>query len=224
MNKNQFWIRTFGFFGILGGLTLFAGDMLFYYNSESINIANNMSKASDFRIIASAIAALFATWFYLLGMGQVYLAFKPAPTRIRNIVIISFAALLTLYGIVHSAYVGIATTAKIAAQNDLDIEQSIALAKEANIILRYFGYPIFLILSIAFLSQVWKRKTLYPRWIIFFFPLLPFLLQYGFAKILTGTAYLVIMGGYLNLILVLFFLASTISLWKVRVEKQTGEL
>jgi len=213
MNINQFWFRMFGLFGILGGLTLFAGDMLFYFNSESNTILENMGNVSDFRIIASGISAFLATLFYLLGLGQIYYAFKPTPSTMRNVVLISFASLLILYGIVHGAYVGIATSAKLAIQNNLDIAESTALAIKTNKILRLFGYPIFLILSISFLSQVWKHKTLYPRWIMLFFPLIPFLFQFILVNILSGTAWLVIMGGYLNLILVMFFSASTIALW-----------
>ncbi|NPA43910.1 MAG: hypothetical protein GXO49_00085 [Chlorobi bacterium] len=218
MNTNIFWLRTFGIFGILGGLTLFAGDMLFYYNSESINIAENMGNVSDARIIASGVSAFFATLFYLLGLGQIYYAFKPSPKKIRNIVLISFASLLVLYGVVHGAYVGIATSAKLAVQNNLDITKSTALALKTNNTLRLFGYPIFLVLSIYFLSQVWKGNTLYPKWIIFFFPLIPFIIQFILAEFLTGTARLIILGGYLNLILVLFFFASTIALWNKEIE------
>jgi len=213
MKTNQFWIRTFGLFGILGGLTLFAGDLLFYFNTESINFNENMSISSDFRIIASGVTALLATWFYLLGLGQVYFAFKPSSATMRNTVLFSFAGLLILYGIVHSEYVGIATSAKLAAQNNLDITESVALAIKTNKVLRLFGYPLFLILSIAFISQVWKRNTLYPKWIIFFFPLFPFILQFVFKQVLSGTVWLVVIGGYLNLIMTLFFLASSIALW-----------
>jgi len=220
MNTNKFWIRAFGIFGIFGGLILFSGDMLFYYSTESIDFAENMSKVSDNRIIISGVSALIATWFYLLGLGQVYYAFKSSV--FKNTVIISFASLLILYGIVHSAYTGIAISAKLAAQNNLDITESIALALKTNKILRLFGYPVFLFLSVFFLSQVWKRKTLYPRWIMFFFPLIPFLLQFVLSEILSGTLWLVVMGGYLNLILVLFFLASTVALWNKTQLKPEG--
>jgi hypothetical protein len=65
-----------------------------------------------------------------------------------------------------------------------------------------------------FMSQVWKRKTLYTRWMLLFYPLIPFLFQGLLAKMLTGNAWTIIIGGYLNLILVVFFIASTIALWR----------
>lgn len=38
MENNKWWIRIFGIFGLLGGLILFIGDMLFYFNGESIDL------------------------------------------------------------------------------------------------------------------------------------------------------------------------------------------
>ena len=219
MNINQFWLRIMGLSGILGGLILFAGDMLFYYDSASTDIKLNMGNASDLRIIASGVTALLATWFYLFGLGQVYYSFKSTTTIIRNIVVLCFAGILIGYGIVHSAYLAIATTAKLSVQNQLDIETATALALKTNHILRYFIYPIFAFLSYIFISQVWKRKTNYPRWIILFFPLIPFLFQGLIKNVLSGSIRVVIGGGFLNLIMIIFFLASTIALWNHRPER-----
>jgi len=213
MKINLFWIRVLGIFGILGGLTLFAGDMLFYYDPINTNLRENMGNASDFRIITSSLTALIATWFYMLGLVQVYYALKPTKPFVRNIILISFGAILTAYGVIHGAYVAIATSAKLAIQNNLDINEAVFLATEANNILRLFIYPIFGLLSILFIIQVWKIKTLYPRWIILFFPLIPFLIQGLICKSLSGDIWIIICGGYLNLILVVFFTASTIALW-----------
>ena len=210
-----------GLTGILGGLLLFSGDMLFYYDSASTNLKLNMGNISDFRIIANGILALLATWFYLFGLGQVYYAFMPSTKTVRNIVVVSFACILISYGVIHSAYIAIATTAKLAVQNQLDIETATTLASNTNNTLRLLVYPIFALLSFVFIWQVWKKKTLYPRWIILFFPLVPFLFQGLVSKVLSGSIWIVIVGGYLNLIIVVFFLASTIALWNTRTERET---
>lgn len=214
MKINQTWLRIMGLSGILGGLMLFTGDMLFYYDSLSNNLKMNMGNVSDLRIIVSGVSALVSTWLYMLGLGQVYYAFKPSTALIRNIVLACFASILIAYGVVHGAYVAIATTAKLSVQYQLNIETATALASKTNQILRLLVYPFFAVLSYVFISQVWKRKTLYPRWIILFFPLIPFLFQGLLASILSGGLWVVIVGGYLNLILVVFFTASTIALWK----------
>jgi hypothetical protein len=205
--------RILGIFGILGGLVLFAGDMLFYYAFDSTDLKLNMGHASDLRIILSGISALLATWFYMLGLGQIYYAFKPASGRSRNVVTISLAAIFIAYGIIHAAYVAIAATSKLAVQFQIDIETATALASYTNNLLRLFVYPFFALLSFVFIYQVWSRKTLYPRWMVFFFPLLPFLLRGLIGKYLHGSLKIVIMGGYFNLMLVVFFTASTFALW-----------
>jgi hypothetical protein len=213
MNLNNFWTKIFGFFGILGGITLFAGDMLFYYDPQNINLFENMGNASDSRIIYSAVTALLAAWFYMLGVIHVYQAFKPSKTLVKNIIFICFAAITISYGVVHGAFVAIATSSKLVIQNNLDLNESILLASEANNVLRLLVYPIFGLLSILFITQVWKRKTLYPKWIILFFPLIPFLIQDFICNNLSGNIWIIVCGGYLNHILIIFFTASTIALW-----------
>jgi len=216
MKMSQYWIRVLGVFGILGGLILFAGDMLLYYDPVNMSLKRNMGNASDFRIIASGVCALFAAWFYMLGLGQVYYAFKITKPIFRNGMLISFGGILISYGIVHGAFLAIATTAKLATEHSLDINEAVLLSEKTNEILRLFVYPLFGILSILFISQVWKRKTLYPRWIILFFPLIPFLIEDLVTQYLQKNIWIVIKGGYLNIILVIFFTASTIALWNIK--------
>ncbi|MDG2435567.1 DUF6796 family protein [Polaribacter sp. Hel1_33_78] len=216
MKMSQFWIRVLGVFGILGGLILLAGDMLLYYDPVNMSLKQNMGNASDFRIIASGVCALFAAWFYMLGLGQVYYAFKTTKPIFRNGTLISFGSILISYGIVHGAFLAIATTAKLATEHSLDINEAVLLSEKTNEILRLFVYPLFGILSILFISQVWKRKTLYPRWIILFFPLIPFLIEDLVTKYLQNDIWIIIKGGYLNIILVIFFTASTIALWNIK--------
>jgi len=219
MIKNTFWIRTLGIAGILGGIILFAGDLLFYYDAVGDSFKGNMAKSSDMRIILSAITALFATWFYLLGLIPVYQAFQPSSKSARNTIIISFAAILTAYGVIHGAYVAIATSSKLSAQYNLDLEQATTLASEVNRILRLFVYPFFAVLSFVFIREVWQRKSLYPRWIIFFFPLIPFPLLSILRRVLTGCPKIVFTGGFFNLILILFFATSTVALWNLSLTK-----
>ena len=213
MEVNKFWNRVLGIFGILGGITLLTGDMLFYYDPVNSNLFENMGNASDSRIIFSAVTSLLAAWFYMLGVVHVYQAFKPAKVVIKNTVLICFAAITISYGVVHGAFVAIATSSKLAVQNNLDLNEAVSLASEANNMLRLIVYPIFGLLSILFITQVWKRKTLYPRWIILFFPLIPFLIQDFICNNLSGNIWIIVCGGYLNHILIIFFTASTIAMW-----------
>ena len=214
---NNFWTRVLGIFGILGGITLLTGDMLFYYDPTNTNLFENMGNASDSRIIYSTVTALLASWFYILGVIHVYQAFKPTKPLIKNTVLICFAAITISYGVVHGAFVAIATSSKLAIENNLNLNEAVLLASEANNILRLIVYPIFGLLSILFIIQVWKKNTLYPRWIILFFPLIPFLIQDFICKNLSGNIWIIVCGGYLNHILIIFFTASTIAIWNKKI-------
>jgi len=50
--------------------------------------------------------------------------------------------------------VAIATSSKLAIQNNLDLNESVLLASEANNALRLLVYPIFGLLSVLFIYQV----------------------------------------------------------------------
>jgi len=214
MNNKLLLLRLTGLAGLLGGLVLFSGDMLIYYVPGSPSTLRNMTLVSDQRVVLSALAALLALWLYLAGTLQLWLAFAPAPKISRILATVSFVAVLSSYGVIHGHYMAIAGTARLAAQQALDLQTATTLARHTNQLLRWVVYPFFALLSGVFFYEVWRKRTLYPRWILPFFPLLPFLLMGVFRKILTGDMRIIIIGGYLNLIVVLFFAASTIALWR----------
>ena len=205
-----------GICGILGSLVLFAGDMLFYYANDSTDFILNMGNASSERIIASGICALFSAWLYTLASGQVYYALQPTKKWLRLLTFFSFAAVMITYGVVHGAYIAIATSAKNAVQLGMAPNTFTELAIQANDALRLIAYIPFGIFTILFIPLVWMEQTKYPKWIILFSPVIPFLLNNTIVNSLEGEWKTIIGGGYLNLILTLFFSATTFSLWRAK--------
>ena len=205
-----------GFSGILGSLVLFSGDMLFYYHGTQTDLVANMSVVSSTRIIISGLSALIAAWLYTLASGQLYFAFQPAKKWIRLTVFLSFLAVMIAFGVVHGAYIAIATSAKNATALGVAPDSLTELAISANNALRLLAYIPFGIFSLVFIIAVWKKNTYYPRWIILFSPIIPFLLTDIIVGQLAGEIKTIIGGGYLNLILLLFFSASTFALWRTR--------
>jgi penicillin amidase len=201
-----------GLAGLLGSLLLFAGDMLFYYNGAATDLAANMAAASSQRIILSALTALLGAWFYTLGAGQVYYAFQPAKKWLRMTVFLSFAAIMIAYGVVHGAYVALATAAHSAVELGQEPQALMGLALQANQSLRTLTYLPFAIFTLLFIPAVWQRGTHYPRWILIFSPIILFLLNGPVTSQLSGAAKTIIGGGYLNLILLIFFGSSTLAL------------
>ncbi len=205
-----------GLSGILGSLVLFAGDMLFYYNGEKTDFVANMAAVSPERIIASGICALVGAWLYTLGSGQVYYAFQPARRWIRLTVFLAFAAVMIAYGVIHGAYVAIAVAARNAAQAGLPPEAMTDLATAVNNALRNITYLPFGIFTVLSIPAVWTGETRYPRWVLLFSPIVLFLLGDPVTGSLEGKLQTIIGGGYLNLILLVFFSSSTVALWPGR--------
>ncbi len=203
-----------GISGILGSLLLFAGDMLFYYHPTSSNLLLNMANASEQRIFYSGIFALLSAWLYSFAAGQIYYAFQPASRVLRLIAFVSFLSIMITYGVVHGAYVAIATSAKNAVSSGMPIDSFSQLAIDTNNALRVIAYIPFALFTLVFIPTVWLQKTFYPRWIILFSPVVLFALKGPIASSLSGIANTIIVGGYLNLILFLFFSISTITLWR----------
>jgi hypothetical protein len=214
--KTAIWL---GFAGILGSLIMLSGDMLFYFNGEQTDILANMATVSPQRIILSGLTALFGTWLYMLGAGQVYHAFQPARRWLRLAIFLTFASIMIAYGIVHGAYIAIATSAQNASALGGDIHATTELAIAANNALRTVTYIPFAIFTILFIPAVWLKHSHYPRWIILFHPIIPFLLNDVITSRLDGSLKAIIGGGYLNLILLLFFTASTVALWLNREQR-----
>jgi len=208
-NTAALWL---GGCGILGSLVLFAGDMLFYYNGNETDLLSNMANVSSGRIIMSGVFALIATWLYVAGSGQIYYAFQPEKASVRWVVFFSFVMIMIAYGIIHGAYVGIATSARNAAELGLPPEELSRLAITTNQALRNIVYIPFGIFTIGFTISVWKKRTYYSRWVLIFSPIILFLLQGVTVGSVEGKMRTIIGGGYLNLILLIFFTSSTIAL------------
>jgi len=198
--------------GVLGSLLLFAGDMLFYYNGAHTNLLENMAYAAPERIILSAVFALLATWLYVAGAGQIYYAFQPENAFMRWVVFFSFVMIMIAYGVIHAAYVSIVTSAQNAVAVELPPQALTTLAITINQTMRRFVYLPFAVFTLGFTISVWRKQTHYPRWVLLFSPIVPFLLQGTIVSALEGSAKTIIGGGYLNLILLLFFTASTMAL------------
>jgi len=195
---------------------LFLGDMLFYYQPDSTDFVANMAAATPERIVASGVCALLAAWLYTLGAGQIYLALTLAPAWLRWLVFGSFAAIMIAYGVIHAAYVAIVVTAKNAAALGLDPATQVVLAWQTNKFMRSLTMVQFAVFTISFIWAVLAGKTLYPRWILFFSPIILYFLKGPIVSRLEGAALVVIGGGYLNLLLLIFFVASTVALLSKR--------
>jgi hypothetical protein len=201
-----------GLAGMAGSLVMFAGDMLFYYNGAQTDLYAGMAQASFSRIVASGLCAVIGGWLYTLGAGHIYYAFQPAKRWVRLTAFIAFAMVMIAMGIIHGAYVALATSAQDAVQFGLKPDALKQLPLITNNSMRAVGMLPFAIFAACFIATVWEKDTLYPRWMLVFCPLFPMFLAGAVTKNLGGEVKAIVAGGYFNLAFLLFFTASTLAL------------
>jgi hypothetical protein len=212
--KNYWTLRWLGLSGILGAIVLFAGDMLYYFKPNvGLSSITTMGSVPEWRLLAGGATSLIAAWLYTMGAGQIYFALKPAGKKISLAAFISFAAVMIAYGIAHASFFSIGSSAKNALFTGAKMELMTKLPSQYFSLIVKITYVPVVIVTVLFVYSVIFRKTLYSWWIIPFFPVFPYLFEGIIRKHLSGTLQVIIAGGYKNLIMLVFFLISTIVLW-----------
>ena len=223
-------MRLSGGAGVLGGILLYLGDMLYYFDPHNpvpggtfaATSLATLAQAESWRIVISGVLGVVCAWLYALGAWQVYLALRPAGQRIAVITAVAFAALMIYVGVFHTAVVPHALGAKVVA---LAGGQGVLAALGAQLPMEYFRglLAVFVVplvpFTVGFLYAVLRRHTRYPRQMALLTPSVLLVALHlleaipppqsdGWYMMYTATA-----GGYANLSLLLFFAVSTLVLW-----------
>jgi hypothetical protein len=204
--------------GLAGALLMFAGDMLLYYTPEDfacgpkssaeerINaIIDVMKELPAGRVMAGGMIGPIAAFLYCIGFYHIVLM-----TNEQTYTLAMAAFLLSCFGIIiggayhsHCAYLGL--LGDDGGRNAL------------NAAMKYFQkMPLILYAGegIGFLQLIFlivTGKTVLPRWI---FPLSPgmlFLLKPAVSRLPKG-ARVIISGGWMNLISVIYYSAVLIAI------------
>jgi hypothetical protein len=210
-----FVLRLCGLAGILGALLFIAGDLLYQHIPGSkASLAHKMAVLSPARLCWAALLGLPGSWLYVLGSAQLYFAFQPAGAFLAGITSVAFAAVMIAYGLAHVAYYAIASGVLVAVQNGLDAEQGAAPGSRLYSRLVNVIYVPVIIASALMLYLVGTGQSLYPRWMLVFLPIFLYLLKNPVVKLLPGRLSELARDSYDNQVLLIFFLLSTIVLWR----------
>jgi hypothetical protein len=207
-------IRLCGIAGILGALITGIGDLLYYHipNSKQ-TLAERMSSLPQTRLVTAGTLGLIGSWLYLLSTFHIYYAFLPFGIGFAFAVSFSFALVAVAYGVGHASYYAIGSSAKVARENNLDVE-SAGKTGEALfsriVLITYFPVAVAMLLM---LYGIVSGRSAYPLWMVIFLPIVPYLLRAPVLKILRGRAHELVRDSYDNFVLLVFFLVSTIVLW-----------
>lgn len=207
-------LQLFGLSGIIGSILFIYGDLLYNHIHGSKNsIAVKMSAMPESRLLMAGTLGLIGCWFYTLSSLHLFIAFRPAGELYAFIVALSFAAVMICYGIAHAAYFSIASGAKVAAISGSDIESGGKLGNTFFKRLEYITYVPVTISSVLMFYGIVFGKSLYPRWMVVFLPIVIYLLKLPIIRLFKGRLKEIISDSYDNIVFFIFFVLSTIILW-----------
>jgi hypothetical protein len=207
-------VRLFGISGIIGAILFICGDLSYnHVPGSKASPTIKMSTLPDSRLINAGTLGMIGCWFYCLAALQVYIAFRPAGEPFASILFMAFAAVMICYGIGHVGYFAIAAGAKAAASLGADVE---AGGKLGNAFFQRLTFIIYIPTGIASLMMVYgilSGRSLYPRWMVIFLPIVIYLLKTPITSILRGRSKELVTDSYDNFMLFVFYALSTIVLW-----------
>ena len=207
-------LRCFGLSGIVGAVIFICGDLLYNHIPGSADTpAIKMSQLNEPRLLNAGTAGMIGCWFYLLGSMHLYLAFRPAGEIFAFIFLLAFGAVMVCYGISHTAYFAIAAGAKTASKLGSDPEIGGKLGTEFFHRLVYITYIPVAVSSLMMVYGILNRKSLYPWWMVFFLPIIIYLFKTPIVRLLKGKTRELVNDSFDNIVLLIFFLISTVVLW-----------
>ena len=204
--------------GLAGALLMFAGDMLLYYTPEDfacgpkssaeerINaIIDVMKELPAGRVMAGGMIGPIAAFLYCVGFYHIVLM-----TNEQTYTLAMVAFLLSCFGIIiggayhsHCAYLGL--LGDDGGRNALNA--AMKYFQKMPLIL-YAGEGIGFLLLIFLIVT---GKTVLPRWIFLLSPGMLFLLKPAVSRLPKG-ARVIISGGWMNLISVIYYSAVLIAI------------
>ena len=207
-------LRWFGISGIFGSLLFITGDLLYNHAPGSKNsTAVKMSTMPESRLLNAGILGLFGCWFYTLASLHLYLAFRPVGNIFAFLFLLAFAATMIGYGIGHTAYFAIATGARSAVELGSDAETGGTLGNAFFTKIVNITYAPVAIFSLMMIYGIVWGRSLYPKWMVIFLPIVIYLIKTPITRVLKGHLQELVSDSYDNLVLFVFFTLSTIVLW-----------
>lgn len=197
--------------GLAGALLMFAGDMLLYYTPEDFacgpkssaeerinSIIDVMKELPAGRVMAGGMIGPIAAFLYCIGFYHIVLM-----TNEQTYTLAMAAFLLSCFGIIiggayhsHCAYLGL--LGDDGGRNALNA--AMKYFQKMPLIL-YAGEGIGFLLLIFLIVT---GKTVLPRWIFLLSPGMLFLLKPAVSRLPKG-ARVIISGGWMNLISVIYY-------------------
>ena len=226
----QRWTRLTGICATLGALVFATGDILMHGipatvadfpslapYADTVGDMVLMLAPSELRFFVGSFAILLLAPLELAAAFHLYRALRPAGrlhALVPSALLLWMAALVPL---VHGSfyYLGEALRALAAAEPSAQ-EAALALVERFQFALFFLYIPILVGFLVGWLWAtvlIARGRTLYPRWMALFNPVLLMFVFAGIGKVVPGSVGDALYAAFTNLGGVVFFALSTRLLW-----------
>ena len=210
--------RLAGLAGLVGALLFFAGDMLFYgHFGAGASFHDGMQRvvrdASMARLFTGGLLGPVAACLCIIGFWHVGQNITPRSPLLGKLVFYILAAMMVVGSAVHALWVprGLATKYEEPLRAYLP-DLFVALRRYWEVAYDLAAVPAY-IGAVLLLFAVLFGRSVYPRWTV--------VANFGLLSLLEPLASQVpaplgaiLVGGFTNLSIAIFFLVSVLSTWK----------
>lgn len=212
--------RLAGLSGIAGALLFFAGDMLFYgHFGPGAKFAEGMLatvvRASQERLFAGGLVGPVAACLCIVGFWHVYLNIRPSNSLLGRLLFALFSMLMVAGSAVHTLWTAKGLALKYCYGQGTPCADLLAAMKSYWTLAYDLGAVPGYIGAVLLLGLVLLRKTYYPRWTVLANPALLMTLS-PLADRVPSPLGAILVGGFTNLSIAVFFLVSVSTTWKCR--------
>jgi hypothetical protein len=209
--------RLAGLTGLLGTLLFFCGDMLFYGHVGSgagfhEGMQRVVREASLTRLFIGGLLGPIAACFCIIGLWHVHQNITPRSPLLGRLTFYCFATMMVAGSAVHALWVPRGLVSKYeVALNTCAPDLFAALRGYWEVAYNLAAVPAY-IGAVLLLFVVVFRRSIYPRWTA--------LANFGLLSLLAPVAArtpapigAILVGGFTNLSIAVFFLVSVLSTW-----------
>jgi hypothetical protein len=206
-----------GLSGLLGALLFFSGDMLFYgYVGSGAGFPAGMlatvATDSSTRLSVGGLLGMPAACLCIVGFWHVRGNVKHSSPFLRELIFLSFAAMMVAGSAIHTLWAAKGLAIKYCSDGSAPCSAvTAALRSYWSVAYNIGSAPgyvgaVLLVLLVAF------GKTRYPKWTVLANPAILLLLS-PLADATPAPVGAILVGGFTNLTIAVFFLASLVTTW-----------
>jgi hypothetical protein len=172
-------------------------------------------RASTARLFAGGLVGPLAACLCIVGFWHAYLNIRPSHVLLARLVLILFSILMVAGSAVHTLWTAKGLALKYCYGQGAPCSDLLAAIKSYWALVYNLGaIPGYLGAGLLF-GLVLLRKTYYPRWTVVANPAVLMVLS-PFADRVPAPLGAILVGGFTNLSIAIFFLVSLLTTWNRR--------